>query len=90
MLSDSSVEVSRLSSENSRLKNELAQCEKDKEFVWSLWKKLQTANPDISAAVSDVQKHEAERREERDNKVLFNTLLLFFIPMPTTGLKACY
>ena len=24
----------------------------DKEFVWSLWKRLQVANPDISQAIS--------------------------------------
>ena len=69
MLSDSSVEVTRLSSENSRLKEELAQCEKDKEFVWSLWKRLQTANPDVTSAVTDVQKHEKAKQEDRDNKV---------------------
>lgn len=24
----------------------------DKDFVWSLWKKLQVANPDVSQAIS--------------------------------------
>ena len=69
MLSDSGTEVSRLWSENSRLKDQLSQCEKDKEFVWGLWKRLQTANPDVSAAVADVQRHEQQKHEDRDNKV---------------------
>lgn len=62
--------MTRLSGENSRLRDELAQCEKDKEFVWSLWKRLQSASPDVSAAVADVQRHEQQKQEDRDNKVL--------------------
>uniref|UniRef100_A0AAV2LIZ2 Uncharacterized protein n=1 Tax=Knipowitschia caucasica TaxID=637954 RepID=A0AAV2LIZ2_KNICA len=34
------------------LSEELIQCQADKEFVWSLWKRLQVANPDLTQAVS--------------------------------------
>ncbi|KAA8594707.1 hypothetical protein FQN60_011842, partial [Etheostoma spectabile] len=34
------------------LSDELMQCQADKEFVWSLWKRLQVANPDLTQAVS--------------------------------------
>eukprot|EP00064_Thunnus_orientalis_P016716 superscaffoldBa00003376_g16787 len=34
------------------LSEELMQCQADKEFVWSLWKRLQVANPDLTQAVS--------------------------------------
>uniref|UniRef100_A0A3B4FVV5 Centlein, centrosomal protein n=1 Tax=Pundamilia nyererei TaxID=303518 RepID=A0A3B4FVV5_9CICH len=44
------------------LSDELLQCQADKEFVWSLWKRLQVANPDLTQAVSLVveEKHKAE------------------------------
>uniref|UniRef100_A0A3B4TZM9 Centlein, centrosomal protein n=2 Tax=Seriola TaxID=8160 RepID=A0A3B4TZM9_SERDU len=44
------------------LSDELTQCQADKEFVWSLWKRLQVANPDLTQAVSLVveEKHKAE------------------------------
>nr|KAF6483768.1 centlein [Rousettus aegyptiacus] len=41
-----------LEEELSALKEELALCQADKEFVWSLWKRLQATNPDITQAVS--------------------------------------
>ncbi|XP_048359971.1 centlein isoform X3 [Sphaerodactylus townsendi] len=41
-----------LEEEVRNLKEELRQCQVDKEFVWSLWKRLQVANPDITQAVS--------------------------------------
>ncbi|XP_015420224.1 PREDICTED: centlein-like [Myotis davidii] len=41
-----------LEEELSSLKEELALCQADKEFVWSLWKRLQVTNPDITQTVS--------------------------------------
>ncbi|MGH0167922.1 UNVERIFIED_CONTAM: hypothetical protein FKN15_054978 [Acipenser sinensis] len=41
-----------LEEEVRNLSEELAQCQADKEFVWSLWKRLQVANPDLTQAVS--------------------------------------
>ena len=41
----------RLKRDNAILHEELAQCKADKEFVWSLWKRLQAANPDVSQAI---------------------------------------
>ncbi|KAG8521318.1 Centlein, partial [Galemys pyrenaicus] len=41
-----------LEEELSSLKEELALCQADKEFVWSLWKRLQVTNPDLTQAVS--------------------------------------
>ncbi|XP_048451383.1 centlein-like [Rhincodon typus] len=35
-----------------KLSEDLAQCQADKEFVWSLWKRLQVANPDLTQAIS--------------------------------------
>ncbi|CAG01925.1 unnamed protein product [Tetraodon nigroviridis] len=42
----------------------------DKEFVWSLWKRLQVANPDLTQAVSLVVEREKHKAEMRDRKVL--------------------
>ena len=44
-------ELNRLKRDYAILQEELAQCKADKEFVWSLWKRLQVANPDISQAI---------------------------------------
>jgi len=44
-------ELNRLKRDYAVLQEELAQCKADKEFVWSLWKRLQVANPDISQAI---------------------------------------
>ena len=44
-------EASRLRAENNALVEELSQCKADKEFVWSLWKRLQVASPDLTQAV---------------------------------------
>ncbi|XP_067839565.1 centlein isoform X2 [Heptranchias perlo] len=53
-----------------RLSEELAQCQADKEFVWSLWKRLQVANPDLSQAISLVLEREKQKAEAKDRKVL--------------------
>uniref|UniRef100_A0A674JP36 Centlein n=1 Tax=Terrapene triunguis TaxID=2587831 RepID=A0A674JP36_9SAUR len=42
----------------------------DKEFVWSLWKRLQVANPDLTQAVSLVVEREKQKAEVKDRKVL--------------------
>ncbi|KAF3852534.1 hypothetical protein F7725_005889 [Dissostichus mawsoni] len=42
----------------------------DKEFVWSLWKRLQVANPDLTQAVSLVVEREKYKAEIKDRKVL--------------------
>ncbi|XP_031817346.1 centlein isoform X2 [Sarcophilus harrisii] len=42
----------------------------DKEFVWSLWKRLHTANPDLTEAVSLVVEREKTKAEAKDRKVL--------------------
>ncbi|RXN36269.1 centlein isoform X1 [Labeo rohita] len=52
------------------LSEELAQCQADKEFVWSLWKRLQVASPDLTQAVSLVVEREKQKAENKDRKVL--------------------
>ncbi|XP_077201245.1 centlein isoform X3 [Paroedura picta] len=52
------------------LTEELRQCQADKEFVWSLWKRLQVANPDITQAISLVVEREKQKAELKDRKVL--------------------
>ncbi|XP_019956912.2 centlein isoform X1 [Paralichthys olivaceus] len=52
------------------LSEELKQCQADKEFVWSLWKRLQVANPDLTQAVSMVVEREKHKAEIKDRKVL--------------------
>uniref|UniRef100_A0A493T9E2 Centlein n=1 Tax=Anas platyrhynchos platyrhynchos TaxID=8840 RepID=A0A493T9E2_ANAPP len=49
-----------------------AQCSPaaDKEFVWSLWKRLQLSNPDLTQAVSLVVQREKQKAEVKDRKVL--------------------
>uniref|UniRef100_A0A670K9I2 Centlein n=1 Tax=Podarcis muralis TaxID=64176 RepID=A0A670K9I2_PODMU len=42
----------------------------DKEFVWSLWKRLQVANPDLTQAVSMVVEREKQKAELKDRKIL--------------------
>ena len=45
-------ELNRLKRDFAVLQEELVQCKADKEFVWSLWKRLQVANPDVTQAIS--------------------------------------
>ncbi|XP_047556201.1 centlein isoform X2 [Lutra lutra] len=59
-----------LEEELSSLKEELALCQADKEFVWSLWKRLQVTNPDLSQAVSLIVEREKRKSEAKDRKVL--------------------
>ncbi|XP_069046898.1 centlein [Lepisosteus oculatus] len=59
-----------LEEEVKNLTEELVQCQADKEFVWSLWKRLQVANPDLTQAVSLVVEREKQKAEAKDRKVL--------------------
>ncbi|XP_064193973.1 centlein [Anguilla rostrata] len=59
-----------LEEEVRNLSEELVQCQADKEFVWSLWKRLQVANPDLTQAVSLVVEREKQKGEAKDRKVL--------------------
>ncbi|XP_067260656.1 centlein isoform X1 [Chanodichthys erythropterus] len=59
-----------LEEEVTSLSEELAQCQADKEFVWSLWKRLQVASPDLTQAVSLVVEREKQKAENKDRKVL--------------------
>ncbi|KAM4603348.1 centlein [Polymixia lowei] len=69
----SSKEITRillLEEQVKSLSDELMQCQADKEFVWSLWKRLQVANPDLTQAVSLVVEREKHKAETKDRKVL--------------------
>ncbi|KAF6123710.1 centlein [Phyllostomus discolor] len=59
-----------LEEELSSLKEELALCQADKEFVWSLWKRLQVTNPDLTQTISMVVEREKQKSEAKDRKVL--------------------
>uniref|UniRef100_A0A8C8YP05 Centlein n=1 Tax=Prolemur simus TaxID=1328070 RepID=A0A8C8YP05_PROSS len=59
-----------LEEELSSIKEELALCQADKEFVWSLWKRLQVTNPDLTHAISLVVEREKQKSEAKDRKVL--------------------
>ncbi|GFO36520.1 centlein-like [Plakobranchus ocellatus] len=63
-------DISLLITQNQALASELAQCQADKDFVWSLWKKLQVSNPDVTEAISLVTQREKEKSENKDRKVL--------------------
>nr|XP_032657674.1 centlein isoform X4 [Chelonoidis abingdonii] len=62
--------VLELEEELRNLAEELSQCQADKEFVWSLWKRLQVANPDLTQAISLVVEREKQKAEVKDRKVL--------------------
>ncbi|XP_077673815.1 centlein [Eretmochelys imbricata] len=66
----SASRVLELEEELRSLAEELSQCQADKEFVWSLWKRLQVANPDLTQAVSLVVEREKQKAEVKDRKVL--------------------
>ncbi|KAK0046603.1 centlein [Biomphalaria pfeifferi] len=63
-------DITLLITQNQTLAAELAQCQADKEFVWSLWKKLQASNPDLTDAIGLVTQREKEKSETKDRKVL--------------------
>ncbi|XP_077106060.1 centlein isoform X2 [Ranitomeya variabilis] len=60
----------QLEEEVSNLTEELSQCQADKEFVWSLWKRLQVSNPDVTQAIALVVDREKNIAETKDRKVL--------------------
>ncbi|XP_069818166.1 centlein isoform X2 [Dendropsophus ebraccatus] len=62
--------ILQLEEEVSNLREELTQCQADKEFVWSLWKRLQVSNPDITQAIALVVDREKSKTETKDRKVL--------------------
>ncbi|XP_062851542.1 centlein [Trichomycterus rosablanca] len=70
MSSTEKERVVLLEEEIRSLSQELLQCQADKEFVWSLWKRLQVANPDLTQAVSLVVEREKQKAEAKDRKVL--------------------
>ncbi|XP_033113476.1 centlein-like [Anneissia japonica] len=63
-------EIRRLQTVNQALQEELTQVQADKEFVWSLWRRMQVANPNIAQAVGMVVQREKEKSEMKDRKVL--------------------
>ncbi|KAM8960534.1 centlein [Pelodytes ibericus] len=62
--------IHQLEKEITSLTEDLSQCQADKEFVWSLWKRLQVENPDITQAISLVVDREKNKSEAKDRKVL--------------------
>ncbi|XP_065663689.1 centlein isoform X11 [Hydra vulgaris] len=56
--------------QNKSLSEELALCQKDKDFVWDLWKSLQEEKPDITEVISKVVEREQEKSDVKDLKVL--------------------
>uniref|UniRef100_A0A3B3ZAQ6 Centlein, centrosomal protein n=1 Tax=Periophthalmus magnuspinnatus TaxID=409849 RepID=A0A3B3ZAQ6_9GOBI len=70
MTHDSDSRIVVLEEQVKTLSDELTQCQADKEFVWSLWKRLQVANPDLAQAVSLVVEREKHKAEMKDRKVL--------------------
>ncbi|XP_075681784.1 centlein [Rhinoderma darwinii] len=62
--------IQQLEEDVGNLTEELSQCQADKEFVWSLWKRLQVSNPDITQAIALVVDREKDKAEAKDRKVL--------------------
>ncbi|XP_061216326.1 centlein [Neopsephotus bourkii] len=63
-------QVAELERELWRLAEELGRCQADKEFVWSLWKRLQVSRPDLTQAIGLVVEREKQKAEVKDRKVL--------------------
>lgn len=62
--------VDDLTAENRAILEELAQCKADKDFVWNLWRRLQSTQPEVTSVVSMVIAREKEKSEQKDKKVL--------------------
>ena len=62
--------VEDLIAENRAILEELAQCKADKDFVWNLWRRLQSEQPEMTSVVSMVIAREREKCEHKDKKVL--------------------
>ncbi|XP_076004318.1 centlein isoform X2 [Genypterus blacodes] len=69
-MSTDDAQVKGLEEQVRSLSDELMQCQADKDFVWSLWKRLQVANPDLTQAVSLVVEREKHKAEMKDRRVL--------------------
>lgn len=66
----SECQPSSLQARIKHLEGELKDAQADKEFVWSLWRQLQTSNPDLTGAISCAIQREKEKAEQKDKKVL--------------------
>lgn len=56
---------------NSRIKyleEELSNAQADKEFVWSLWRQLQSSNPDLTSAIGAVVQREKEKYDIKERQ----------------------
>lgn len=62
--------VEDLMAENRAILEELAQCKADKDFVWNLWRRLQSSQPEVTSVVSMVVAREKEKSEQKDKKIL--------------------
>jgi centlein len=70
-LSDIQANGIRLLNEKIKyLQEEIANTQADKDFVWSLWRQLQTTKPDLTNAISTALNREKEKIEIKDQKVL--------------------
>lgn len=69
-LTTTSTNASNINLRVKYLEEELANVQADKEFVWSLWRQLQSTSPDITGAISSVVQREKEKSEQKDKKVL--------------------
>jgi centlein len=65
-----SINIQLLNEKIRYLQEELSNTQADKDFVWSLWRQLQSTNPDITNAIRLVLKREKEKMEKKDEKVL--------------------
>jgi len=59
-----------LMAENRSILEELAQCKADKDFVWNLWRRLQSSQPEVTSVISMVIAREKEKSEQKDRKIL--------------------
>ncbi|KAM6226895.1 centlein isoform 3-T4 [Spheniscus humboldti] len=62
--------VAELEEQLRSLAEQLGRCQADKEFVWSLWKRLQVSSPDLTEVVSLVVEREKQKAEVKDRRVL--------------------
>ncbi|XP_072215716.1 centlein [Excalfactoria chinensis] len=63
-------QVAVLEEELRCLAEELSRCQGDREFVWSLWKRLQVSNPDLTQAISLAVEREKQKAEVKDGNIL--------------------
>jgi centlein len=70
-LSDIQTNGIRLLNEKIKyLQEEISNTQADKDFVWSLWRQLQSTKPDLTNAISIALNREKEKVELKDQKVL--------------------